>query len=206
MTSSEDLRSRSIGSGVDRIARGVAEVFAPAVLVAVVSFAVGITGGVDPWSGAAWSMISAIFCSFVPLWFMVKGAAAGRWDTHHVRDRADRLLPLSVAVTSVIAGLAMLYFGGAPRQLIALVLAMLCCLVLALAVTQVWKISLHSAITAGTAAILVVTFGPWFWSGLAAIALVSWSRWVTGDHTPAQVVLGSVLGFALGGGLYAAFL
>lgn len=187
-------------------ARLIAELFAPAVLVTVITFVVGTASAPGLRDGVLWSAVGAAFCGVGPRWFMARGAARGRWDTHHVRDREDRLVPLLVSLGSVLAGLVVLSLGGAPRELIALVLAMLCCLTLATAVTSVWKISLHAAIAAGTVAILVITHGPWCWLGLGAVALVSWSRCATHDHTFAQVVAGSALGLAVGGALYAALL
>ena len=189
-----------------RLARVVAEVFAPAVLVCAVTVAISLTASPSPAVGLLWAVVSAGFCAGFPIWFLARGARAGRWDTHHVRDRKDRLLPLSVAIASVLVGLALMLVGGAPGALTGLVLTMLICLTAATVVTQWWKISMHAAIAAGTVAITALTFGLWWWSGLLAVALVSWSRVVTGDHTLTQVIGGSVLGMALGGGLYAQFL
>ncbi|GAA2803150.1 hypothetical protein [Saccharopolyspora taberi] len=189
-----------------RLARVVAEVFAPAVLVSVVTIAISLASSPTVPAGLLWAVVSAGFCAGFPIWFLARGARAGRWDTHHVRDRKDRLLPLSVALGSVLVGLVLLLAGGAPAVLTGLVLTMLVCLALATVVTRWWKISLHAAIAAGTVAITALTFGSWWWAGFAVVAVVGWSRVVTGDHTVAQVIGGAALGAAFGGGLYSLFL
>ncbi|EQD83095.1 hypothetical protein N599_27080 [Saccharopolyspora erythraea D] len=189
-----------------RLARIVAEVFAPAVLVCAVTVAIALASSPDLPAGLLWALVSAGFCSGIPIWFLARGARAGRWDTHHVRDREDRILPLTVAVGSVLLGLVILVFGGAPGALVSLVTTMLVCLTAATVVTKWWKISMHAAIAAGTVAITALTFGLWWWLATSVVTLVGWSRVVTGDHTPAQAIGGAVLGTALGGGLYAVLL
>lgn len=189
-----------------RVARVVAEVFAPAVCAGVVSITVSLTSSPTLVAGIVWTAVSAGFCALLPFWFMSHGARTGKWDTHHVRDRKDRIVPLSVSIASVAGGLAILLLGGAPRPVIALVAAMLVCLAMATVVTKWWKMSLHAAIAAGSVGILALTFGPWWLLGLAVVALVAWSRMLTADHTGPQVAVGSVVGLALGGGLYALLL
>ena len=61
---------------------------------------------------------------------------------------------------------------GAPRPVLALAAAGLVGLVVAVSVSHWWKMSIHSAVAAGTVVILVLTFGPrllvarrcWAWS------------------------------------------
>ncbi len=189
-----------------QIARLAAEVFAPAVLVATVSIVVAFASSTSLIAGILWAVVTSGFCAGIPFWFMARGARAGKWDTHHVRDRSDRLVPLAVSIGSVIVGLVLLTTGGAPGELIALVLSMLLCLAASAVITKWWKISLHAAIAAGTVAILAVTFGAWWWLGLLVALIVSWSRIVTCDHTIGQVLSGAITGAALGGSLYAILL
>jgi hypothetical protein len=56
------------------------------------------------------------------------------------------LVPLSPALGSTAVGLAILLFGHAPRDVIALGVAMLVTLFACAIVTRWWKISLHSAV------------------------------------------------------------
>jgi hypothetical protein len=97
-------------------------------------------------------------------------------------------------MASVVAGLTVLVVLGAPRQLVGLVVAMLAGLAATLLVSLWWKLSVHTAVASGTAAILVLAFGPWFAVAFAPVGLVAWSRVRLGDHTPAQTLAGAALG------------
>jgi hypothetical protein len=111
-----------------------------------------------------------------------------------VRVRAQRRTPLLIAIASVTAGLLLLALVGAPRDLVALVAAMLVGLTASTAVTLFWKISFHAAVAAGAVVILAHVFGP-AWLALAPlVGLVAWSRVASGDHGWAQVAAGAALG------------
>ena len=61
-------------------------------------------------------------------------------------------------------------------------------------VTVVWKISIHCAVASGTVTLLCLTYGPFVAFGYGLVVLLGWARVVSGDHSVAQVVAGSVLG------------
>jgi membrane-associated phospholipid phosphatase len=69
--------------------------------------------------------------------------------------------------------------------------------VTALAITLVWKISLHAGVAASAAVCAGMLFGWWFAPvSVALVAAVAWSRVHLKDHTLAQVVVGSIVGAA----------
>jgi membrane-associated phospholipid phosphatase len=56
-----------------------------------------------------------------------------------------------------------------------------------------WKISIHAALVAGVTTVMVILYG---WVAMTAVLLVlltGWSRIVLKEHTPAQVIAGTVL-------------
>jgi membrane-associated phospholipid phosphatase len=108
--------------------------------------------------------------------------------------REQRRTPLIVGISSVFVGLVLVSSLGAPKPLVALVASMLAGLVVSLAVTIFWKVSIHTAVVAGAVVILAFTFGPILLVTAPAIALIAWSRVELGDHTPAQVIVGATLG------------
>jgi membrane-associated phospholipid phosphatase len=111
--------------------------------------------------------------------------------------REQRALPLTVGIGSVLIGLFLLAVLGAPRDLVALVAAMAVGLASSLLVTLAWKISVHTAVAAGAAVILVLVSGPALAVAGLGAALAGWSRVELGDHTIAQVIGGSALGVAV---------
>jgi len=67
---------------------------------------------------------------------------------------------------------------------------MLAGLIVSLAVTIFWKVSIHTVVVAGAVVVLAFVFGP----TAPAVALIAWSRVELGDHRPAQVVVGGAFG------------
>jgi membrane-associated phospholipid phosphatase len=111
-----------------------------------------------------------------------------------------------VAATSVIAGLALMLLLDAPRDLVALVVAMLGGLALTFAATRWWgKVSFHTAVAAGTATTLGLVFGPWLYTSWVLVATIAWSRVRLAEHTLAQSVLGAVLGAVAAGVIFPLF-
>lgn len=167
---------------------------APANLVVVQLLAVGWHATWPRPAGIAWGLLAALFCGVVPYGFVRCGVRRGRWADRQVRDRRERVLPLAVGLASVATGLAALALLGGPSQVFALVIAMLAGLATLLGVTTVWKASLHAAVAAGSAVVLGFVFGVGGVAALPFLAAVWWARVATGDHTPAQVAAGAILG------------
>lgn len=198
-----DLGPVSSHPGVDRAARLLTELLAPSVVVTLLPLAVAwaATRAVLPTVG--WGVLVALTSSILPMAVIIWGARSGRWDSHHVRNREGRLVPFLVLIVLSLVGLGLLLALGAPWPVIALDVIMLATLFVTGAITVRWKVSMHAAVCAGAAVVLVVTYGPAWWLSLLLVAGVAWSRVRVRDHTPAQVVVGSVLGAVVGGGLFA---
>jgi membrane-associated phospholipid phosphatase len=87
----------------------------------------------------------------------------------------------------------------APRELTALVVAMVAGLGVAVLITHWWKISIHTAVAAGTIVVLCLVFGPWLLVGSGLVALIAWSRVELHEHTVAQVLGGMPFGAIVAG-------
>lgn len=177
-----------------QVARVITEVTAPAVLAGALLVVVALDTATSGTSAIVWGLLAALFAVAVPFAFIVSGARRGVWSTHHVNERERRPFVLTVALVSLLIGVLVLAAWSAPRELIALVVAMGAGLASVLAVSRVWKVSIHAAVAGGTTVVLALLFGP----GLLAFGLVAlaaaWSRTVLDDHTVAQVVVGLCLG------------
>lgn len=148
-------------------------------------------------AGPAWGGFAAIFVAGIPMGYIAKGVKGGRWADHHVSERDQRAVPLLVATASVAVAVGVLTVVHAPRELVALVVAMLVGLLVVLVVTHWWKVSIHAAVAGGLLGILVVLFGPWALLGIAGLAAIAWSRTVLDAHTWPQVVVGALLGWVV---------
>jgi hypothetical protein len=175
------------------LARAATELLAPPNLAVAQLLLVGWHSTLGP-AGLGWGLLAATFCGLLPYGIVIAGVRRRRWTDRHLRVRQQRPVPFLAGMASVLAGLAMLLVLDAPRQLVALVVAMLTGLAATLVVTLWWKLSVHTAAAGGTVAILALTFGPALTLTVPAVALVAWSRVRLGDHTPAQTLAGAALG------------
>jgi membrane-associated phospholipid phosphatase len=184
-----------------RVARAVTEVFAPAIwaaampLVVAVQATVEATGSVA--AGLAWGGLAALFGAVVPYGIIWLGVRRGHLSDHRIRNREQRVRPMLLGLLSVLVGLALLVLLGAPRALTAMVVTMFVIGAGCTAVNHYWKLSVHTAVAAGSSTVLVVVFGPELLASAAVVALTGWSRVEMGDHTPAQVLAGAAAGTAL---------
>jgi membrane-associated phospholipid phosphatase len=176
-----------------RAARLVTDVLAPANVLIGLFILVGWHAD-DGLRGAAWGVAAAAACAGLPLAVVLVGVRRGWWTDVHVRIRSQRIVPLLVAIATDLAGLGLLAGAGAPRPLIALVLAVLCGLILGLAITTAWKISGHTGAAGAALTVLAVSYGPWLLAALPVVAIIGWARVASRDHTPAQVAGGFLLG------------
>jgi membrane-associated phospholipid phosphatase len=112
-------------------------------------------------------------------------------------QRQDRIYPLLLVILSYIIGVAVLYILGAPSFTTVLMICYLNNTIIVLLLSLYWKISIHAMGIAGPATALIYLFG---WTGLAfslLVPLVLWSRLHLKRHTPAQLIVGTVLGYFL---------
>lgn len=177
-----------------RLARLVTEVLAPAPLCAALLVAVAAKTAPTPLAALCWGLLGALFTSVFPVLTIRRGVRRRRLSDHHVGAREQRPTLLLLFIAVVTLGTVLLALLGAPRPLVALVGAMALGLVVSLAITLFWKVSVHAATAAGAAVVLLLVFGPALWPALVLPPLVGWSRVEVGDHTPAQVVVGIGVG------------
>lgn len=181
----------------------VAEVLSPIHVAAAMDLVVAWRATHALVPALAWGGLTALFSAVAPAAFIHWGIRRGRYDDHHLSDRAARPFALAVVVGSVLVGLGALLLLDGPRMLVALVVAQVVGVAVAGLVSLVWKVSLHSAVSWGSVAVLVLAFGPWLaLSGLLA-AVISWSRVVLRAHTVGQVVVGGLVGVLVAGSFFA---
>lgn len=177
-----------------RIARLVTEVLAPAPIVAAILVAIAIHSTPSASAALGWALLAVLFASVIPMAFVLWGVRRRRLSDRHVRVREQRFLPLLVGIASVFIGLALLSSLGAPRELIALVGAMMVGLIVSLAITLAWKVSIHTAVAGGATTIVVLVFGAEWLILFLPVGLIGWARVMLDDHTLSQVIGGTALG------------
>lgn len=186
-----------------RAARLLTEAGAPVVVLVVMPIVIGLHSSFTA-AGLVWGLLASLFFGLVPFGYVLRGVRRKRWADHHVGERSQRKPVFIFSLASMLSGLAMLAVGGAPQDLVAFLATLLLQAAIALAVTLVWKVSLHTWVSSIGATALVVVVGAWalvLWPFLSA---VGWSRVELEDHTRAQVIVGAALGTLLTAALFPA--
>jgi hypothetical protein len=201
----DDVRTSAPGV-LDRIAVVVSEVLAPAVLVAVLLLTVGWHAGETPGVSRWWGLPGALFAAVIPLGYVLHGVRKGRLTNHHIPERADRRIPLLFGTASLVAGLLLLLALGAPGEVLALLTTGGVGLAVFALVTHWWKMSIHAGVASGTVAALTVVYGPVVLLGVPLVLLGCWARVRLTAHTPAQVIVGAMVGALIAGTVFPALL
>ncbi|MFE3762078.1 hypothetical protein ACFXPI_09980 [Streptomyces sp. NPDC059104] len=188
------------GGAAGSLARRVTDGLEPRTWIIAVAVLVGWHAA-GP-AGVGWGAFAGFFCGVVPMLWIRWGQRRGYWGDRHVRRRQDRLIVLPGVVVSVAVCVVGLQLLRAPREMTALVVAMLATVLAILVVTTRWKISVHTAVAGGAVVLLGLTYGPGTLAGYVLVALVGWSRVRLRDHTPAQAASGTVLGAAVAGPVF----
>ena len=190
-------------TGGDGLAVAVGEAFSPPLLATVVIAIVGWTSARPHWHGLVWGLVVLVFVCGLPYAVIIRGVRRGTYTDHHLHLRHQRPVPFAIAAGIALAGLVVSTVGGAPRPLIALVVASVAGLAVTAGASTVWKMSVHSGVAAGSAVVTGLVLGPvGYLCGFALLALIGWSRVRLRAHTPAQVVVGAAVGATIAGACF----
>jgi membrane-associated phospholipid phosphatase len=177
-----------------RFARLVGELLSPPPILVALALVVAWDSSPTAAMAVVWGTIAAVFASLLPYALILRGVWRGRLTDRNISLREQRIRFGLVAITSILFGLVLLAAFDAPAEMVALLASTAVGVACGWVITLWWKISVHAAIAAGAATVLVLVFGPALLAVWPLVALIAWSRVQVGDHTPAQVLAGVVLG------------
>lgn len=182
-------------SKLQAVARLVSEVGSPSVVATLFLAGLPLLHAGVSWTHA---FLAATFVTVVPTLTLVIMRRRGLVSDRHVTRRSQRLPIMVVAGVSIGVAFAVLALVDADPVLFQEVAGILLGLVVCMAITMVWKISIHSAV--GTYVALAATAplaigGPALAIGFSA--LTGWSRVTLKHHTPSQVLAGQTVGIAV---------
>jgi membrane-associated phospholipid phosphatase len=177
-----------------RVARLVGELLSPPPILVVLALLVAWASSPTPAMAVVWGTIAAVSASVLPYALILRGVRRGRLSDKNISLRAQRIRFAAVAIASILTGLAVLAAFDAPAEMVALQASIAVGVACGWVITLWWKISVHAAIAAGAATVLLLVFGPALLVVWPLVAVIAWSRVQVGDHTPAQVLAGVALG------------
>jgi membrane-associated phospholipid phosphatase len=180
-----------------RVARLVGEVLSPPPILAVLALLVAWDSSPTPAMAVVWGGIAAVSASVLPYALILRGVRRGRLTDRNISLRQQRVRFAAVAIASILTGLTVLAAFDAPAEMVALQVSIAVGVACGWVITLWWKISVHAAIAAGAATVLLLVFGLALLVVWPLVALIAWSRVQVGDHTPAQVLAGIALGIVV---------
>jgi membrane-associated phospholipid phosphatase len=180
-----------------RVARLVGELLSPPPILVVLALVVAWDSSPTPAMAAVWGAIAAVFVSLLPYAIILRGVRRGRVSDRNISLREQRIQFGVLAITSILTGLAVLAAFDAPAEMVALLASIAVGVACGWVVTLWWKTSVHAAIAAGAATVLLLVFGPALLVVWPLVALIAWSRVQVGDHSSGQVLAGVALGIVV---------
>ncbi|AXB43236.1 hypothetical protein [Amycolatopsis albispora] len=140
------------------------------------------------------ALVAIVATAVVPVLVIAIGIRRGWWIDRYIDTRPGRLICMAAIGCSLVAGFLALRVARASLAMQHTALAMTIALAGLLLTTIWWKISVHTTVAAGCAAMLTFALGaPWL-ATLLIVPIIAWSRLALRSHTIAQVLAGTALG------------
>ena len=140
-----------------------------------------------------WSLILIAF-SILPVFSaIVYLVRRQRLDGIFINARKQRNNIYLLASVCAVVGFLVLSYLEAPLILRATFVAGLSMVVIFMCINLLWKISVHTAFVTASITILIILYGAIGAVATALLPLMAWARIELKRHSPAQVVIGSLL-------------
>ena len=176
-----------------RIANLTSNIFNPFLLCLALILLFSFKSAASISEAIKWASIStglSVLPVFLVIIYLLRH---GKLDDFFIAAREQRTRIYIIGCLSAAAGCITLALLGAPSILVAGFITGVSTAVVFAIINLWWKISLHTAIVAASATVLVMIFG---WIAAASVALVpltAWSRIELECHSLTQTVSGALL-------------
>ena len=192
MTATTDNR-QSTARTSQLLASFISEVFGP--MPVGLALCVGVGATARGWAGAGWGLFAIVFAAVIP--YIIT------WRMRHPQDgkkpsRRTRLRYLLVTTCCACAGLLIVAQLGAPKGVVAIAIMIVVGLLVGAVINARWRMSNHVAGASAAVTALSVIYSPVWLLGLTIVALIAWARIRLGMHTLPEVILGAIVGGAVG--------
>lgn len=149
----------------------------------------------------AWPWLGLYFLLDVltPLSFLVWQLRRGSITDLDIQLREQRRNTLLVTIAGFALTWLAMWIGKAPPALTLMAGAGMLQWIIIFGITMRWKVSIHSTSAAGVAILILRIFGLSAAPLVISIPLIAWSRVKLRHHTPAQTIVGTILGIIVSG-------
>jgi hypothetical protein len=179
-------------------ARLISDILSPPVIWGLMAFPIAFYGADSQAHALVWALTYSVLVCIFPALYIGYMVWRGHITDIHVRVREQRVRPFIVSLVCTIVAWTLLRWMNAPSLLPLFTLFSLIQLTLMLLITLTWQISLHSMSITGAVVVAGALYGPGTALLLSPlIPVVGAARIKLRRHTPAQVVVGGILGALL---------
>jgi len=188
------ISSATESSPVQRLALGVSHVLSPIIVATLLLVLSPLRDASISWAEA---MVAALFTTVIPWILLAVAKLRGKVSDLHVTVRHQRHRIYAMTAALILGGLFVLWLMDASAGIFREVYCILLGLLVVAIINFWWKVSVHMAV--GTYVILQVAgqntaLMPWV---VLFIAVLSWSRIRSFQHTATQVCGGVMVGIAI---------
>ena len=178
---------------LDRIAFAISFIFSPFLVQIAASLLVVPIYAATRNQALLCTLIIIVFFSMLPSLFILILAHSGHLSDLHLAVQEQRLGPLCFSVASGLVGTGILYWIGAPRELVWLGIVYAINGGIFTLITPLWKISFHSGVTAACVTALALLVNVQFAWLFFLSPLIAWARVRRKRHTIPQTVVATLL-------------
>ncbi len=179
-----------------QIATLISNILNPFLVGLAVILLISFASAVNSRDALKWALVATALIILPIFMVVLYFLRTGRLDTFFVNMREQRTRIYLITTLCAVAGCVLLAYLHAPITLVAAVVTTLLITLIFMCINFWWKISLHTAIIAGSATALVILYGWNGWSGMVTITLVpltTWARVELKSHSFAQATTGALL-------------
>jgi len=176
----------------------VSDILSPPVVWALLAFPIAFRDAASQSQALTWALVYIALVCILPIIYIALMVRRGTITDIHMRVRTQRIRPFLVSIICTAIAWGILRLMGAPAVMPAFALFSMVQLAIMLAITFVWQISIHAISISGATVALAILFGA-IPALLTAplVLLVGAARIKLERHTPAQVIVGTCVGFAV---------
>lgn len=179
-------------------ARLVSDLLSPPVLWGALAFPIAFQAADSASQAVMWALIYIALVCIVPMIYIGIMVKRGSISDLHMAVRQERLKPFMVSLLATTIAWWTLRALGAPSVIPVLALSAIVQLAVLAAITLVWQVSMHAMSTASAVVGAVYAFGlPALLLMIPILMLVSAARLRLNRHTPAQILVGALIGVVI---------
>ena len=173
-----------------RFAKIISYIFDGSVLVLPVFLAICFYGKQNLAAIVPSFLTAIIFTALIPYMAILLLYKARKVSDLQIPKRKERLFPLLIINTCIVAGFFVLIYMQPEKLLLSVYMIYLLGLPAISLITLFWKISFHASYITLFSIVYLIVFGKWAILTIPLIPLVGWSRIKLKRHTLAQVLGG----------------